>query len=113
MTSGFNETFLLLSLYTVFGTDYTLSSSVFTGRPGTLVEIIATFRVDSIAQEVNETAQVRLVLTTSNPPPGAIFQDIIEFVIQDSDGKMPCCISVNNCRGPLHCIKSKCFDHHT
>ena len=72
----------------VMGVDYTLNSNVAIGHSGSLEEFIATFRVDSIGQEVNETAQVRLVLTTSNPPPGAIFQGTIEFVIQDSDGKM-------------------------
>ena len=68
--------------------DYYVSPTVATGRPGSPTEIRATFRVDNIAQEINETAQLRLVLTFGSVPSGAIFQDIIEFVIEDSDGKM-------------------------
>ena len=70
------------------GSDYIVSPTVATGRPGSPAEIRATFRVDYIAQEINETAQLRLVLTTGSVPSGAIFQDIIEFAIEDSDGKM-------------------------
>ena len=74
------------SVCAVLGSDYSLSSSVFTGRPGNTNEFITTFRVDNIAQEVNETAQLRLVLTTAKVPPEAIFLDTIEFLIEDSDG---------------------------
>ena len=73
------------------GADYSLSSTVATGRPGNPDEIIATFRVDNIAQEANETAQLRFVVSVGNFPAGAIFQDTIDFVIEDSDGKMICC----------------------
>ena len=69
------------------GSDYSVSSIVATGLPGKPDEIIATFRVDNIAQEINETAQLRLIVITGSVPSGAIFQDIIEFVIEDSDGK--------------------------
>ena len=69
------------------GSDYSVSSTVATGLLGRPDEIIATFRVDNIAQEINETAQLRLVRTAGSVLSGAIFQDIIEFVIEDSDGK--------------------------
>ena len=72
----------------VMGADYTLSSSIFTGRPGNPDKIIATFRVDRIAQEANETAHLRLIKTAGNLPLGAIFQDTIQLRIEDSNGKM-------------------------
>ena len=75
-----------ISVCAVLGSDYSLSSSIFTGHPGNPNEFITTFRVDNIAQEINETAQLRLVLTTAKVPPEAIFLDTIELVIEDSDG---------------------------
>ena len=71
-------------------TDYSISPTIFTGRPGNPAEIIATFRVDNIAQEINETAQLKITVTLGTFPPEAIFIDTIEFVIVDSDGKMIC-----------------------
>lgn len=73
---------------TGMGSDYSLSSSDAMGRPGVPDDIMVTFHVDSIAQEIIETA--KLMFTPTNPqfPPGAIIQDTIEFVITDSDGKM-------------------------
>ena len=70
----------------MLGSDYSLSSSVFTGRPGNPNEFTTTFRADNIAQEINETAKLRLVLTTAKVPPEAIFEGTIEFLIEDSDG---------------------------
>ena len=74
----------------VMGADYSISPTIFTGRPGNPAEIIATFRVDNIAQEINETAQLKITVTLGSFPPEAIFVDTIEFVIVDSDGKMIC-----------------------
>ena len=79
-----------LSFCAGLGADYSISPTVFTGRPGNPAEIIATFRVDNIAQEINETAQLKITVTLGSFPPGAIFIDTIEFVIVDSDGKMIC-----------------------
>ena len=74
------------------GSDYTLNSNRATGSPDNRPdEVIVNFRVDRLAQEVDETAHLRLTTNTAPPPrPDAIiiFQDIIEFVIQDSDGEM-------------------------
>ena len=70
------------------GADYSISPTIFTGRPGNPAEIIATFRVDNIAQEINETAQLKITVILGTFPPEAIFIDTIEFVIVDSDGKM-------------------------
>ena len=72
------------------GADFSISPTIFTSRPGNPAEIIATFRVENIAQEINETAQLRIMLTLGTFPPEAIFIDTIEFVIVDSDGKMIC-----------------------
>ena len=72
------------------GADYSISPTIFTGRPGNPAEIISTFRVDNIAQEINETAQLKITVTLGTFPPEAIFIDTIEFVIVDSDGKMIC-----------------------
>lgn len=69
------------------GVDYT-TLNIATGRPGNPQTIIVTFRVDGIVQEVNKTAQLELILTTSNVPPGAVFQNTIEFFIQDSERKI-------------------------
>ena len=76
-----------LSIYAVMGGDYSISPTIFTSRAGVPAEIIANFRVVNIAQEINETAQLRLVLTLGTFPPEAIFVDTIELVIEDSDGK--------------------------
>ena len=76
-----------LSICAVMGADYNISPTIFTSRAGDPAEIIATFRVDNIAQEINETAQQRLMLTLGTFPPEAIFIDTIELVIEDSDGK--------------------------
>ena len=79
-----------LSFCAAMGADFSISPTIFTGRAGNPAEIIATFRVDNIAQEINETAQVKITLTLGTFPPEAIFIDTIEFVIVDSDGKMIC-----------------------
>ena len=79
-----------LSFCAAMGADYSISPTIFTGRPGNPAEIIANFHGDNIAQEINETAQLRIILTLGTFPPEAIFIDTIEFVIVDSDGKMIC-----------------------
>ena len=71
----------------VIGADYSISPTIFTSRAGDPAEIVANFRVDNIAQEINGTAQLRLMLTLGTFPPEAIFVDTIELVIEDSDGK--------------------------
>ena len=76
-----------LSVCAVMGADYSISPTIFTSRAGNPTEIIATFQVDFIAQEINETAQLRLMLTLGTFPPGAIFLDTIELVIVDSECK--------------------------
>ena len=83
---------IILQLFfcAALGADYSISPTIFTGRPGNPAEIIATFRVDNIAQEINETAQLKITVTLGSFPPEAIFVDTIEFVIVDSDGKMIC-----------------------
>ena len=63
------------------GADYSISPTIFTGRPGNPAEIIATFR------ENNETAQLKITVTLGTFPPEAIFLDTIKFVIVDNDGK--------------------------
>ena len=75
------------STFAVFGSDYTLSSTVVVGRPCSTEKVIAIFQVDGIAQESVEYAQLRFSPINSNAPPGAILQDVIQFVILDSDGK--------------------------
>ena len=79
-----------LSFCAAMGADYSISPTIFTGRPGNPAEIIATFRVDNIAQEINETVQLKITVTLGTFPPEAIFIHTIEFVIVDSDGKMIC-----------------------
>lgn len=70
----------------VFGSDYSLSSSIATARPNLPSEIIVTYRVDSIAQENVETAELRLLPVVGVASDG-IFLDTITLRITDSDGK--------------------------
>lgn len=73
-------------MHAVQDQDFTMSSNVFTARPGSTAEIIVTYRVDSIAQELIETARVRLSFT-ADPPTGTILQDMLDIVIIDNDSK--------------------------
>ena len=88
---------LFLSFCAAMGADFSIYPTIFPVHPNYTAEIIATFRVDNIAQEINETAQLKITVTLGTFPPEAIFIDTIEFVIVDSDGKiiyihacMPC-----------------------
>ena len=55
---------------------------------GTIASIVLTFRVDSIAQEANETFTLTLVpLVSPNPREGLFFRNTIEVSIVDNDSK--------------------------
>jgi predicted Rdx family selenoprotein len=56
---------------------------------GQISNVVLTFRVDSIAQELNETFTLKLEpLVQPNPRTGGLFfQDTIQVTIVDSDSK--------------------------
>ena len=55
---------------------------------GQISNVVLTFRVDSIAQEPNETFTLTLVpLVAPNPREGLFFQSSIQVTIRDSDSK--------------------------
>lgn len=69
----------------------TLQARLLFGSPDERIPVVFTFRVDTIAQEANETLQLRLEPATPLPPLSAfIFRDTINMVIIDSDSKIPC-----------------------
>ncbi len=49
-------------------------------------EIIITYRVDFIAQEPVETAQLKLAISTT-PPRGMLTRDTFNVVVIDNDGE--------------------------
>ena len=60
---------------------------------GQMSNVVLTFRVDSIAQEPNETFTLTLdPLVAPNPREGLFFQNTIEVTILDSDSKDNACI---------------------
>ena len=55
---------------------------------GQISNVVLTFRVDSIAQEPNETFTLTLdPLVAPNPREGLFFRNTIEVTIRDSDSK--------------------------
>ena len=55
---------------------------------GSISNVVLTFRVDSIAQEPNETFTLTLdPLVAPNPREGLFFRNSIEVSIMDSDSK--------------------------
>ncbi|XP_064387685.1 adhesion G-protein coupled receptor G6-like [Halichondria panicea] len=65
------------------GIDFQISSDRYTVRPGVNQEIIVTYRVDSIAQEPMETAQLQLSITTT-PPRGLLARDTLDLIVIDN-----------------------------
>ena len=58
--------------------------------PNERASVVFTFRVDTIAQEANETLQLRLEPDTPLPLLSEfIFRNTIDMVIIDSDSKIP------------------------
>ena len=55
---------------------------------GQVSNVVFTFRVDTIAQEPNETFTLTLnPVVPPTPREGLFFQDVIQVTIVDSDGK--------------------------
>ena len=67
-------------------TDFQISTERYTVRPGVNQDIIVTYRVDSVAQEPMESAQLELSISTT-PPRGLLTRDTFELAIIDSDSK--------------------------
>ncbi len=67
--------------------DFQLSVSTYLIRANRNQNIIITFRVDSIAQEPDETAQLRLAIPGDGIPRGFLSRDTLELVVMDSDCK--------------------------
>ena len=60
---------------------------------GQISNVVLTFRVDSIAQEPNETFTLTLdPLVAPNPREGLFFRDSIQVIIRDIDSKENCII---------------------
>ena len=67
----------------------TLQARLFFESPNERASVVFTFRVDTIAQESNETLQLRLEPVTPLPLLSEfIFRDTIDMVIIDSDSKI-------------------------
>ena len=70
--------------------DYTLNTLMARAlfRATAPVDVVVTFRVDSIAQEPNETFTLTLVPSAPpTPREGLFFQNTIQMSIVDSNGK--------------------------
>ncbi len=67
--------------------DFQLSVSTYTIRANNIQNIIITFRVDSIAQEPDETAQLRLAIPATGVPSGFLSRDTLDLVVMDNDCK--------------------------
>ena len=67
-------------------TDFQISTERYTVRPGVNQDIIVTYRVDIVAQEPMESAQLQLSISTT-PPRGLLTRDTFELAIIDSDSK--------------------------
>ena len=76
-----------LSFYTDLGSDYVLSTTLVTVRDNAPTDVRVIYRVDSVAQEDNETATLQLQVVGGNVPDGGIFDDELSLTIFDSDGE--------------------------
>ena len=92
--TGVYTVVLILFLWFIAGEgpqfDYTLNTlmarALFSATAP--VDVVVTFRVDSIAQERNETFTLTLIPgAPPTPREGLFFQDTIQMSIVDSDGK--------------------------
>ena len=72
--------------------DYTVNTLRVSALPnGQANNVVVTFRVDSIAQEANETFTLWLEpLGGLYPREGVFFRDTIQVTIMDSDSKIYC-----------------------
>ncbi len=77
---------ILALFFAGVGIDFQISSDRYTVRPGVNQEIIVTYRVDSIAQEPMETAQLQLSITTT-PPRGLLARDTLDLIVIDNGCK--------------------------
>ena len=84
---------ILLNLLSIAGEGSQFDYTVNTLRTralanGQISNVVLTFRVDSIAQEPNETFTLTLdPLVAPNPRVGLFFRNTIEVTIRDSDSK--------------------------
>ena len=84
---------ILLNLLSIAGESSQFDYTVNTLRTralanGAISNVVLTFRVDSIAQEPNETFTLTLdPLVPPNPREGLFFRNTIEVTIRDSDSK--------------------------
>ncbi len=76
--------------YTDLEQDFQLSSTRFTISPTLNFMTFVSFRVDRIAQEPVETAQLGLSVFVRALPSFALVQDRFDLIIIDSDGELIC-----------------------